>query len=117
MALVVYGIPNCTTVKKARAWLYKHGLAHTFVDFRATPPGAAQVKRWVAALGASAMRNTSGGAYRALGAEKDSWSDAEWTARFTADAMLIRRPVIERDGVPVLVGFRAPDAALKQALT
>ncbi len=116
MALTVYGIPTCATVKKARTWLDKKRAAHAFVDLRATPPPAAQVKRWVDAFGAAAMKNTSGGAYRALGDEKNTWSDPEWTGRFVGDPMLIKRPVIERDGKPVLVGFRADEATLARLL-
>lgn len=111
MALTVYGIPSCGTVKKARAFLEEEELPHTFVDLRATPPPKEQLARWVAAFGTRALRNTSGGSYRALPAEKDSWSDEEWTARFATDPMLIKRPVIERDDVPVLVGFRDAAAA------
>jgi arsenate reductase len=105
LAITVYGIPTCGTVKKARAWLDRHGVAHAWVDFRATPPEPARVARWVRALGAGPLRNTSGGAYRALGDEKAGWDDARWTAAFQADPMLIKRPVVEIDGEPVLVGF------------
>jgi arsenate reductase len=110
--ITVYGIPSCGTVKKALSALTAAGLAHTFVDFRATPPDAAQVARWVQVFGAPALRNTSGGSYRALGPEKDTWSDAQWTAAFQADPMLIKRPVIEREGAPVVVGFRDPASAV-----
>ena len=109
----VYGIPNCDTVKKARAFLESKGIAHVFIDFRKTPPSSAQVTAWVQAFGTQAMRNTSGGSYRALPADKDGWSDAQWTSSFASDPMLIKRPVIERDGAPVLVGFKDPDALLR----
>jgi arsenate reductase len=110
--LTVYGIPTCATVQKARSWLHEHGIAHTFVDYRQTPPSPERVAHWVRALGASALRNTSGGSYRALGPEKDGWDDAAWIAAFSSDPMLIKRPVIERDGVPVQVGFRGPGPGL-----
>lgn len=110
--ITLYGIPSCGTVKKARAALSAAGLEHVFVDFRSTPPTRAQVERWVDTFGAPAMRNTSGGAFRALGLEKDSWGADRWAAEFAADPMLIRRPVIERDGVPVGVGFRDAEATL-----
>lgn len=113
MALVVYGIPNCGTVKKARAWLDAAGLPHTFVDFRATPPARATIDRWVARFGNKALRNTSGGAYRALGPEKDTWSDARWAEAFAADPMLVKRPVVERDGEAVLVGWNLSDDELR----
>lgn len=114
--VVIYGIPSCGTVKKARAWLDREGIAYTFVDFRSVAPAPAQVAAWVAALGARSMRNTSGGSYRALGAEKDDWGDARWTEAFAADPMLIKRPVVERDGRPVLVGWNTTDEALRARL-
>jgi arsenate reductase len=104
--LVVWGIPSCGTVKKARAHLEARGLPYDFRDLRATPPTAAQVARWVEVFGARAMRNTSGGSYRALPADKDAWSDDAWARAFVADPMLLKRPILERDGVPLAVGFK-----------
>jgi arsenate reductase len=85
--LVVYGIPTCGTVKKARKWLDDRGATYRWVDLRADPPDRARVAGWVAAVGYAPLRNTSGGAYRALGAEKDGWSDAEWIDAYAADPM------------------------------
>lgn len=113
--VAVYGIPSCGTVKKARAWLDGHGVAYRFVDLRAEGLDAARASRWVHALGSKALRNTSGGAYRALGPEKDGWDDARWAAAFVGDPMLVRRPVIEVDGSPVITGFRDP-GVLERAL-
>jgi arsenate reductase len=114
--LTVYGISSCGTVKKARKWLEAHGAAHDWVDFRKTPPSAERVHDWVVAFGAKAMRNTSGGAYRALGDEKKMWSDAQWEAAFAKDTMLIKRPIIERHGKPVQVGFRGTDEEFESRL-
>jgi arsenate reductase len=107
--LTVYGISSCGTVKKARTWLDTRGVAHSWVDFRKTAVTRERVASWVDAFGAKAMRNTSGGAYRALPAEKADWDDARWLDAFAADPMLIKRPIIERDGVPAQVGFRGSD--------
>lgn len=107
--VTVYGISSCGTVKKARAWLDQQGIAHTWIDYRVDPVAPERVATWVQTLGAKAMRNTSGGSFRALGPEKDGWDDATWTAAFQADAMLIRRPVLEIDGKPVAVGFKQAD--------
>lgn len=112
----VYGIPTCGTVKKARAWLDARGVAHRFVDLRLTPPTEAEIRRWSAVFGARAMRNTSGGSYRALGAEKESWDDAAWVRAFAADPMLIKRPVILVDGQPAMVGFLGSDAEISARL-
>lgn len=110
-SVVVYGISTCSTVKKARAFLTSRAIAHTFADLRETPPSTSTVASWVEAFGVSAMKNTSGGSYRALGADKDGWTDAQWTAAFVRDPMLIKRPVVERDGQPLLVGFKDADVA------
>jgi arsenate reductase len=116
MALIVYGIPNCGTVKKARAWLQAEGVEHRFHDVRAEPLPAEQVAGWVATLGAKALKNTSGGSYRALPDDKKQWSDARWAQAMADDPMLIKRPVIERDGVAVKAGFRGTDEALRAVL-
>ncbi len=116
MRIVIYGIPSCGTVKKARAWLHAAEIPHTFVDFREAPPPRAQVDRWVATLGSAPLRNTSGGSYRALGPEKEGWSEARWAEAFAGDPMLVRRPVVERDGEPVLAGWKLSDAELRGLL-
>ncbi len=115
--LTLHGIPTCGTVRKARAWLDARRVPYVFVDLRETPPSRDVVAGWVAAVGAKALRNTSGGAYRALGPEKEGWSDAAWVDAFAADPMLIKRPVITAaDGAVRLVGFRGDDAAIAAAL-
>jgi len=111
--IVVWGIPTCSTVKKARTFLDEQGATHTFADLRATPPSRAQIETWVKAFGSKAMRNTSGASYRALPDDKDAWSDAQWIAAFTKDPMLIKRPVIEKNGAPATVGFRDDDVRAK----
>ena len=116
MNIKVFGIPSCGTVKKAKAWLAARRVAFTTVDMRSTPPDLDRVGRWVATFGAKAMRNTSGGAYRALGPEKAEWDEARWCAAFSADPMLIKRPIIERDGMPVQVGFRGDDTTLEKQI-
>ena len=106
MNVTVYGIASCGTCKKALAWLKAQGIAHTWVDIRQSPPSKERVANWVETLGAKALRNTSGGSYRALGEEKQSWTDAEWLAAFQKDAMLIKRPVLEINDTPSAVGFK-----------
>ncbi len=61
---------------------------------------------WVDVFGYRPLRNTSGRAYRALPADRQSWEGEEWTSAFATDPMLIRRPVVEVDGKPFLVGFK-----------
>ncbi len=112
MVLTVYGIGSCDSCRKARKWLDAAGHAHTWVDVRETPPPRERVAAWVEALGSKPLRNTSGGSYRALPGDKKSWSDARWVEAFAADPMLLKRPVLERDGVALTTGFRGWDALL-----
>ena len=112
----IYGIPNCGTVKKAKAWLEQEGVVFEAIDFRKDPPTKTMVEACVGALGSQAMRNTSGGSYRALPEEKKTWDDNRWIDEFASDPMLIKRPIIEVDGQAVKVGFRGSDDQLKAEL-
>lgn len=116
MTIQVYGIPNCGTCKKALKWLQENHLEYEFINTKEAPPSVQQISAWVNTFGSKPMRNTSGGAYRALGEEKKSWSEDQWIAAFAEDAMLLKRPLILKDGVPVLVGFRVSDEILKERL-
>jgi len=109
MSITLYGIPSCGTVKKAREWLDARGLAYDWADTRQQAPEPERVARWMDTFGFKPLRNTSGGAYRALPVEKKGWGAEEWLPLMQADAMLLKRPVVERDGQPVLVGFKEPD--------
>lgn len=112
MSVTVYGIPNCGTVKKALAALKQRGQDVEFVDFRQTPLSPARVARWVQFFGNRALRNVSGGSYRALGPEREDWSDDQWIEAFVLDPMLLRRPIVEQHGAPLLVGWAHTEAEL-----
>ncbi|EDX84160.1 conserved hypothetical protein [Synechococcus sp. PCC 7335] len=109
MTLKVYGIPNCGTCKKAIAWLEDKGIDYEFINTKEQPPTQPMVEKWVEALTARPMRNTSGLSYRALGEEKKTWSDQQWIEAFAKDAMLLKRPLFEKDGTAVMAGFRAKE--------
>lgn len=111
MTVILWGIPSCSTVKKARLALQQAGVAFVDRDLRQQPPTTDDVARFIAAVGVGALKNTSGGSYRALPDDTDGWSDARWAQAFASDPMLIKRPVIEADGVVVGVGWKT-DALL-----
>ncbi|MEO1132601.1 MAG: Spx/MgsR family RNA polymerase-binding regulatory protein [Cyanobacteria bacterium J06639_1] len=117
MSLQVYGIPNCGTCKKAIAWLDAKGIAYEFINTQEQPPERSAIASWIAALGAKPMRNTSGKSYRALGDERNTWSDAEWADAFARDAMLLKRPLFVKAGRAVMVGFRASEDTLLATLS
>lgn len=106
MALFLFGIPTCDSCKKARAWLDGQGLAFDWVDLRQSPPTREAIAAWVSTLGAAALRNTSGRSYRALPEAKRDWDGARWVDAFMEDPMLIRRPVLVRDGCALAAGFK-----------
>ena len=111
----VYGITNCETVKKARAWLDGKRIAYEFVDFKKTPPGREQVARWCSALGADAVVNRRGTTWRKLDAATQSRADNQVgaVAVLVEHPSAIKRPVIE-SGADLLIGFDA--AAYAQRL-
>jgi arsenate reductase len=117
MTLKVYGIPNCGTVKKARLWLEQQNIPYEFVNTREEQPSKAMITSWVKTLGNKPLRNTSGQSYRALGSDRDRFSDEQWIDLFANDIMLLKRPIFVKDGEAVLTGFRAKEEVLKTTLT
>ncbi|MEM9539293.1 MAG: Spx/MgsR family RNA polymerase-binding regulatory protein [Cyanobacteria bacterium P01_E01_bin.42] len=116
MALQIYGIPNCGTCKKALKWLDEKGITYEFVNTKENPPTPDMIRKWVGSLSAKAMRNTSGASYRALGEQRNSFTDEQWIDAFAKDAMLLKRPLMVKDGTAVLVGFRAKEEAIAAVL-
>lgn len=109
MALTLYGISNCDTVKKARVWLSEQGVAHHFHDVRKDGLDPDRLKSWVDALGWEKLLNKSGTTFRKLpDAQKQGLDAASATALMLDQPAMIRRPVVESaDGVSV--GFSAAD--------
>jgi Spx/MgsR family transcriptional regulator len=100
----LFGIPNCDTVKKARAFFESRGIAYEFTDFKKTPPTKAELERWEKVYGAPPV-NTRGTTYRKC---KDAYEALPQMARrafVAANPSLIKRPVVECDGVAVTFGF------------
>ena len=96
----LYGIPNCTTVKKARAWLADHALDVAFHDFKKQGVDASWLRAVVAQTGWQALLNTRGTTWRKLtDAEKTAVTgDASAIDLMLAQPSVIKRPVLERDG-------------------
>jgi len=108
--LVVYGIPNCDTVRRARRELTAAGLEHRFHDFRKDGLTATLLDRWLGSVGWDALLNRRGTTWRQLPAETRDGIDATLARSLMLDRpTLIRRPVIERAG-EILVGWDADRA-------
>ena len=102
----LYGIPNCDTVRKARAWLDARGVAHRFHDYRKDGLERDRLEDWVAELGWETVLNRAGTTFRKL-PEADR---ADLTAARAIDLMLaqpamIKRPILDL-GDRRLAGFK-----------
>jgi arsenate reductase len=106
MPIVVYGIKNCDTMKKARAWLEQRGIEYVFHDYKTQGLDRARLERWIAAVGWEALLNRSGTTFRKLSeADRAGLDERRALALMLAQPSMIRRPVLE-SGRRVLVGFR-----------
>jgi arsenate reductase len=116
--LVVYHYPNCSTCRKALAWLRSHELAIEAIDIVQAPPSRTVLERAARLAGVPVKKlfNVSGESYRAgnYKAKLATMTDAQAFAALAADGKLIKRPLAIGDGV-ALVGF--DPAAWQAALT
>ena len=94
---IIFGIPNCDTVKKARAWLTDHGVAHTFHDFKKQGLPLDRLPVWASAVGWDKLLNRQGTTWRKLdAAAQASAQTAEGaTALVMANPSVVKRPVVE----------------------
>jgi len=111
-ALRLYSYPQCGTCRKALQWLAQQGFSVQagsleLVDITRTPPGLAELRQAMAAVGRKRLFNTSGQSYRALGsAAVAALNDDQALAALAADGKLIKRPFAITAGGAVLVGFK-----------
>ncbi len=105
--MIVSGIPNCDSVKKARAWLAERGTAYTFHDFKKSGLPAPRLDAWIAAAGWERVLNRKGTSWRALddAARAAVVDAASARAAMLAQPSLVKRPVIEWDDGRITVGF------------
>ena len=102
----IYGIKNCDTMKKARAWLEERGVAYDFHDYKKAGIDRGRLERWVGQVGWEALLNRSGTTFRKLvDADKEGVTEDKAIALMLAQPSMIRRPVLEWKG-KVIVGFK-----------
>ncbi|MGZ5133429.1 MAG: arsenate reductase, partial [Caldimonas sp.] len=107
MPVIVYGIPNCDTVKRARAWLLENGVASAFHDFKKAGVPPVRLDAWLAAAGWERLLNRRGTAWRKLDETlREGVVDAASArAVMLAHPSVVKRPVVEWDAAAVTVGF------------
>ena len=107
--MILYGVRNCDTVKKARAWLDAQGPVYSFHDYKVAGIQHDRLTAWVDRLGWAALLNRAGTTFRKLPeAERTELDHDRAVALMLAHPSAIRRPVLDT-GDALLVGFK-PDA-------
>mgnify|MGYP001497384382 CR=1 FL=1 len=111
--ITLHGIPNCDTVKRARAWLAERGAACHFHDFRKDGVPEDALDGWIAALGWERLLNRQGTTWRRLpDAERDAVVDgASARALMLRQPSVIKRPVMSWPDGSLSVGFDTQDWA------
>jgi arsenate reductase len=109
VAIILYGIRNCDTMKKAWTWLDQHGVAYAFHDYKKEGIPRAHLEAWARQVGWEALLNRNGTTFRRLPeADRQGLDEARAIELMVDQPSMIKRPVLEADG-RLLVGFR-PDA-------
>lgn len=113
--MTLYGIRNCDTVKKARAWLDARGVAYDFHDYKTAGIDEARLRGWVSDFGWEKVLNRSGTTFRKLPeAKKEGLDGDRAVALMLAQPSMIKRPVLDL-GSRRLIGFG--EAAWAEALS
>lgn len=94
--VALYGIPNCDTMKKARAWLDAHGVDYRFHDYKREGVDETRLRAWVDELGWETLVNRRGTTWRKLPEDVREGMDAEAAVRVMLETpSIIRRPVLD----------------------
>ena len=102
----IYGIKNCETMKKARAWLDKYKIAYAFHDYKASGIDKATLEGWVRKVGWETLLNRGGTTFRKLpDGDKEGLTEKRAIALMLAQPSLIKRPVLDKGG-KLTVGFK-----------
>ena len=103
--VTIYGIKNCDTMKKARAWLDAHAVAYAFHDYKVAGIERGMLQRWARAVGWERLLNRAGTTFRKLpDAAKAGLTEAGALTLMCEQPSLIKRPVLDVRGT-LIVGF------------
>ncbi|MCC6948607.1 MAG: ArsC family reductase [Bradyrhizobiaceae bacterium] len=107
-SVTIYGIKNCDTMKKARAWLETRGVAYQFHDYKVAGIERSKLEGWAKEAGWETLLNRAGTTFRKLPEkEREGITQKKAIALMLAQPSMIKRPVLETGG-KLLVGFK-PD--------
>jgi arsenate reductase (glutaredoxin) len=104
--ITIYGIKNCDTMKKARAWLDGQRVSYTFHDYKIEGIEKDRLKSWCDELGWETLLNRAGTTFRKLpDSDREGLNERKAIALMLAQPSMIKRPVLDLDG-KLLVGFK-----------
>jgi arsenate reductase (glutaredoxin) len=107
MPITIFGIKNCDTMKKARAWLDKHKVEYAFHDYKAAGIERAKLDGWAKKAGWETLLNRAGTTFKKLpDKDKEGVTENKALALMLVQPSMIKRPVLELGGGKLLVGFR-----------
>jgi arsenate reductase len=107
MLPTIYGIKNCDTMKKARAWLDERGVTYAFHDYKTAGIERAKLEGWAKKVGWETLLNKAGTTFRKLpDKDKEGLTEAKAIKLMLAQPSIIKRPVLELGGGKLLVGFK-----------
>ena len=110
-ATTIYGIKNCDTMKKARAWLESRKVAHVFHDYKSAGIERERLEAWVKKVGWEVLLNRAGTTFRKLpDGDKEGLNEKKAIALMMAQPSMIKRPVLDVGG-RLLVGFKPDEYA------
>jgi len=113
MSITIYGIKNCDTMKKARAWLDDHDVAYDFHDYKTAGIEKSKLKQWSEELGWETLLNRAGTTFKKLpDTDKEDLTESKAIALMLAQPSMIKRPVLDL-GSKRVVGFK-PDVYAKE---
>jgi arsenate reductase (glutaredoxin) len=106
MSVTLYGIKNCDTMKKARAWLDAKGVAYAFHDYKVAGIDRARLEGWAHDVGWETLLNRAGTTFRKLpDVEKAGIDERKALALMFEQPSMIKRPVVDLGG-HIVVGFQ-----------
>jgi len=106
-AVTIYGIKNCDTMKKARAWLDSHKVVYEFHDYKTSGIDKERLEGWAKKVGWETLLNKAGTTFRKLpDKDKTRITEKKALALMLAQPSMIKRPVLEFGGGKLMVGFK-----------
>ena len=112
MPITIYGIKNCDTMKKARAFLDKHKAEYVFHDYKTAGIDKPVLDAWARQVGWEMLLNKAGTTFKKLpDTDKDGLTEKKAIALMLAQPSMIKRPVLELPRGKLLVGFKPDDYA------